>query len=339
MKTLAFFNNKGGVGKTTLVYHVAWMLHELGVNVVAVDLDPQSNLTTAFLSEDGLERIWPEGAHPDSILGVIEPLLNRLGDANEPHVEAITDHLGLVAGDLGLSMFEDRLADSWAKCLDDNLANAGDAFRVITAFYRTMKRAADVCGASLVLIDVGPNLGVINRAALVAADHVVVPLGADIFSLQGLRNLGPTLRKWRTGWDARRRLADDPNVPLPSGQMKPIGYVVMQPALRSGHPARAYQTWINRIPDVYSSAVLDIRGVHLTPTDDPHRLATLKHYRSLVPLAQDAQKPIFSLRPADGAIGGHAKAVQLCYSDFKALTVNLLEKCGMPIPRSQSATA
>ncbi|MFW5760423.1 MAG: ParA family protein [Cyclobacteriaceae bacterium] len=48
MNVLTFFNNKGGVGKTTMVYHIAWMLSELGKRVIAVDLDPQSNLSAMF---------------------------------------------------------------------------------------------------------------------------------------------------------------------------------------------------------------------------------------------------------------------------------------------------
>jgi cellulose biosynthesis protein BcsQ len=55
MKTVAFFNNKGGVGKTTLVYHLAAMMAERGQTVLAVDLDPQANLTSMFLSEEELE--------------------------------------------------------------------------------------------------------------------------------------------------------------------------------------------------------------------------------------------------------------------------------------------
>ena len=58
MKTVAFFNNKGGVGKTTLVYHLAWMLSQLGKRVLVVDLDPQANLTSMFLAEEELEHIW-----------------------------------------------------------------------------------------------------------------------------------------------------------------------------------------------------------------------------------------------------------------------------------------
>lgn len=52
MKTVAFFNNKGGVGKTTLVYHIAWTLQDMGLKVLAADLDPQANLSSMFLPEE-----------------------------------------------------------------------------------------------------------------------------------------------------------------------------------------------------------------------------------------------------------------------------------------------
>ncbi len=58
---LTFFNNKGGVGKTSLVYHVSWMLADMGYRVLACDLDPQANLTAAFLDEDQLEDLWLAG--------------------------------------------------------------------------------------------------------------------------------------------------------------------------------------------------------------------------------------------------------------------------------------
>ena len=58
MKSIIFFNNKGGVGKTTTVYHVAWMLSELGIKTIAMDLDPQSNLTSMFLTPERLEEIY-----------------------------------------------------------------------------------------------------------------------------------------------------------------------------------------------------------------------------------------------------------------------------------------
>ncbi|MGH8575120.1 MAG: ParA family protein, partial [Gammaproteobacteria bacterium] len=55
---ITFFNNKGGVGKTSLVYHLSWMLADLGHRVVAADLDPQANLTASFLDEEQIEELW-----------------------------------------------------------------------------------------------------------------------------------------------------------------------------------------------------------------------------------------------------------------------------------------
>ena len=57
MKTLAFFNNKGGVGKTTLIYHLAWMFADMGKRVFVADLDPQANVTSMFLPESELEKL------------------------------------------------------------------------------------------------------------------------------------------------------------------------------------------------------------------------------------------------------------------------------------------
>jgi chromosome partitioning protein len=332
VKTVAFFNNKGGVGKTTLVYNLAWMYQELGIEVVALDLDPQANLTAAFLDKSRLEELWLDGDQTGTILGVVQPLLNRLGDILDPHLAIIGEHLALLPGNLGLSLFEDRLGDAWPRCLQDNLAEAHDAFRVMTAFYRTALRAANSRRAELVLIDVGPSLGALNRAALVACDFVIMPLGADLYSLQGLRNLGPALSQWRSGWKKRLREHVPPDLPMPSGDMQPIGYVVLQHAVRMDRPVKAYQRWVDRIPGVYHQSILGESAGTPLPDPDPDRLATLKHYRSLMPLAQDARKPMFLLKPADGAIGGHTEAVLDCYRDFKQLALRIANAVGIVRP-------
>ncbi|HNU99047.1 MAG TPA: ParA family protein [Verrucomicrobiota bacterium] len=330
MKTIAFFNNKGGVGKTTLVYHLAWMYADLGVSVVAADLDPQANLSAMFLSEERLEELWPDGDHPKSILGTISPILRGLGDIAEPHVEKINRDLGLLVGDLGLSRFEAKLSSAWPDCMNHDEAG----FRTESAFHRAILKAAEAREAELVLIDVGPNLGAINRAAIIAANYVVFPLAPDLFSLQGLRNLGPTLQDWRNEWrDRLGRPPADRNLLLPSADIKPAGYVVMQHAVRADRPVKAYDKWMQRIPAVYHQEVLHDRGTSARSTaEDPECLATLKHFRSLMPMAQDALKPMFHLKAADGALGGHIYAVQECHADFKKLAVAIATKCGVSIP-------
>jgi cellulose biosynthesis protein BcsQ len=315
LKTIAFFNNKGGVGKTSLVYHLAWMFADCSKKVLAVDLDPQANLTSMFLSEDRLVELW-DGDAVNSIYECVLPLINREGDFQPCNIEAI-GRIALLPGKLALSRFEDQLSENWPKCL------AGDigAFRVITAFYRIIAEAAKRISADVVLMDVGPNLGAINRSALIAADQVILPLAPDLFSLQGMKNLGPTLREWRKGW--KKRLEERPDgmtFPLPDGEMQPSGYIIMQHSVREDRPVKAYQLWANRIPRFYREAVLDLPPVEgETIETDLNKLALLKHYRSLMPMAQDARKPIFHLTAADGAIGAHTYAVRDCYADFLKL--------------------
>ena len=325
MKTIAFFNNKGGVGKTTLVYHVAWMCHELGHRVLAADLDPQANLTTMFVEEAKLESLWPEEGKNRSILFCIAPILDGVGDIAQAPLHTVCSNLHLIPGDLGLSQFEDKLSDSWPRCLDQDKS----AFRVQTAFYRIIHRAAEAVNAEIVLMDVGPNLGSINRSALIASDHVVMPLAPGLFSLQGLRNLGPTLNAWRESW--KQRLAAKPaelDIPMPAGEMRPTGYVVMQHVERKNRPVKAYQRWVSKIPCVYETHVLRHASCVEDPETDSNRIGFIKNYQSLMPLAEDARKPVFQLTPADGAIGAHAAAVSKCYTDFKNLTMEILRRTG-----------
>jgi cellulose biosynthesis protein BcsQ len=323
MKTIGFFNNKGGVGKTSLVYHVTHMLGQLGTKVIAADLDPQANLTSLFLTEDRLNDLFEIEPRP-TLYGAVSPQFRGVGDVRLPAIEEIGDNIGLLPGDLELSRLEDDLSSAWPKCQD------GDerSFRVMSAFARAIEMAGEQCGADLALIDVGPNLGPLNRAALLACDFVVVPLGADLLSLQGMRNMGPTLRRWREAWGDRRTKNPDQSIWLPQGGMQPVGYIIMRHSVRAGRSAVAYGKWIARMPAQYREFVLGIPVD--TPEEvssDPNCLAQLRDYRSLMPMAQEVHKPIFLLRPADGAFGGHQQAVQSCYTDFKALTLRIMERC------------
>jgi cellulose biosynthesis protein BcsQ len=323
---IAFFNNNGRMDQTSLVYHLAWMYTDQDLRVVAADLDPQANLTAAFLDEERLEELWPEDDHPDTIFGCVQPLLRGIGDIAEPHLEHVDDQLAVLVGDLDLSKFEDTLSEVWPKCMDDDER----AFRVTSAFWRMLQGAARDQQADLILVDLGPNLGDINRAALISADYVVVPLSPDLFSLQGLRNLGPTLRRWRKQWADRLERNPVADLELPKGTMQPAGYIVLQHSVRLDRPVKAYERWIARIPQVYRSAVLDEpEDRAISVANDPHSLALLKHYRSLMPMAQEARKPIFHLQAADGAIGAHYRAVQGVFQDFDQLARKIAARTGI----------
>ncbi len=332
MKTVAFFSNKGGVGKTSLVYHLAWMFADHGVKTLAADLDPQANLTAMFLDEDRMEKLWPDGNHPDTVFGAIQSILKGTGDIAQPRALTINQNLDLIAGDLGLSRFEDKLSDAWSRCRHRDES----AFQTVTVFHRLLRQATD-SATELALIDVGPNLGAINRSALIASDQVCLPLAPDLFSLQGLKNLGPTLREWHTIWG--ELLSKAPNdLSMPTGAMKPMGYIVIQPSSFASRPVKAYQRWMDRIPQVYRQAVLD-ENSNSAPAvaDDPYRLSLLKHYSSLMPMALAARKPMFFLKAADGAIGSHIEAVRSCYEDFEKLALQIASHTGIRFPEQRGS--
>ncbi|HEY5287625.1 MAG TPA: AAA family ATPase [Solirubrobacteraceae bacterium] len=321
---IAFFNNKGGVGKTSLAYHLAWMFAERGHRVLAADLDPQANLSAAFLDEERLETLWSQEGPHGTLAGPLKPLLDGTGGLGEVHVEPITERLGLVVGDLSLSAFEDELSSQWSNCLNENPR----AFRIVSAMWRLIVSAARQREDDLILIDVGPNLGALNRSALVASDHVLIPLAPDLFSLQGLRNLGPTLRRWRKEWGDRVERNPEPEtLELPGGEMWPLGYVVLQHGVRLDRPVKAYAPWIAQIPSIYRGVVLGENGdVAPSPQEDPACLAMLRHYHSLIPMGQEVRKPIFALKPADGALGAHQQAVTAAFEDFARLAGRIEER-------------
>ena len=324
MKTLAFFNNKGGVGKTTLLYHLAWMFADMGKRVLVADFDPQANLTSMFLTEPELEKLWdPDNKQDESVMAPLSPIIRGLGDIGPSPLVRIASNLRLIPGDLNLSNFESNLSEAWGKCLEGQ----EPAFRTTSSLYRITRQAAANFEADLVLVDVGPNFGAINRAALICADAVVIPVAPDLFSIQGLRNLGPTLEKWRQDWKIRLSQNRAEDIVLPAAVMEPLGYVVLQFGIRDSRPVTAYEKWARRIPSTFAEKVLGNPPASPdAPQDDSNCLGLLKHYRSLMPMAMEARKPIFRLKPSDGAIGAHTYSVKDCEKDFHNLASRILER-------------
>jgi chromosome partitioning protein len=326
MTTIGFVNNKGGAGKTTLVYHLGHMLVDKGHRVLLVDLDPQSHLTEMCLPEERLAALWQAApGRADTILGAVQPSFDGTPDVS-PHTESIREGLALLPGDARLYALEDQLASAWVRALEGDEA----ALRVLSAFSRVVRQAAESEAATIVLVDVGPTLGAINRSALLACDGVIMPLGPDLFSSLGLRLLGPSLGQWRQGW--RERLLRSPagGAGQSTGAMRPLGYVLMQTGMRLSRPASAYQSWAARLPSEYSASILHrtapAADLPADPQTDPWCLGVMRHYQSLMPLAQDARKPMFHLRPADGATGAHLQAVQRCREDFDTLATRVLSQ-------------
>ena len=175
MKTIAFINNKGGVGKSssvqTVAYHIA---KNLGKRVLVVDIDPQGNTTLVFSETDLLDMLRrKEGLIPPGSdgLSVEDTLTDASLDIRKCICPTIHDHLDLLPAFPTLAAVEDRLKSDVRTPQQFRLKNQLDK---VAADY-------DFC-----LIDCGPSLSILNINALVASDEVFVPTLVDSGSLWGV---------------------------------------------------------------------------------------------------------------------------------------------------------
>ncbi len=330
MRSLILFNNKGGVGKTTLVFHIAHMASRMGLKTVAVDYDPQSNLSAVLLGDEALLEAWerPE-SEARTVVSCVDPVRRGIGVVRAPALTPIDEKLWLLPGHLSLSRFEQTLAEEWAKIL---AVDNERALLVTSALATLVDGAAKAVpgGADLVLIDAGPSLGALNRAALLACDAVIIPLAPDLFSLQGLKNVGPTLRAWRGDWSTARSRSQSSGVSLPDHRFEPVGYIVQQHLARVDRLPPGHQRWSSQIPSVYREYVLDRPGNAPDLENDPDCVALVKHFASLVPLAQQSRKPMFDLKRADGIGGGQIQSVAQCRAAFTIIVREIANRLQVP---------
>jgi cellulose biosynthesis protein BcsQ len=326
VKSLVLFHNKGGVGKTTLTFNLAHMAARLGHRTAVLDYDPQCNLSSIFLSEEELAELWQSGAADETVAACIEPVRRGKGGVNPPQMRLVADQLWVLPGHLDLSRFEQALAEEWPKTMSAGNERSLD---VTTSLDLLSNMAGDAVGADLVFLDVGPSLGALNRAALLCCDAVVMPLAPDLFSLQGMRNVGPTLRSWRDDWHVvrERHMTGREQMALPPHEFRPIGYVVQQHLARKDQAVKGCARWAESIPSTFRQEVLGESAAGSGSVDDDRFcLASIRHFASLVPIAQQARKPMFDLKQSDGIGGGQIQAVARCRREFEALVQKLVDR-------------
>jgi chromosome partitioning protein len=174
MITIAVANQKGGVGKTTTTRELSACCALRGYQVLAIDCDPQGNLTSSWVEPEVYEVTLSHVLiEPESPAGLkAEPL--PLSDAV---VESPVQNLDLVPADIRLARFEMQ-PDYLTHRLSNQLKEHGT-------------------GYDLVFIDCPPQLGKLLTAALYSADYVIVPCAADAMGLQGLSDLAFTIEQVR----------------------------------------------------------------------------------------------------------------------------------------------
>lgn len=339
MKIITFFNNKGGVGKTTLAVNIAAFLAERRQKkILFLDADPQANSTQMIIPEEQWSEFYSEGANRATLMTMLSPIYEGDSDVNL-NVDIVSKDsnrflISLIPGHPKVSVVEDVLSQSW------NEGGAGQ----LGGFRRTnwLRNLSSHYSKDydLLIIDVGPSLGALNRSVLLNSDFIVTPMGSDIFSLIGVSNISIWITDWMRGYcnaiiNLNQRNAPESiekyNLNLDvDKQTRLVGYSIQQYVTKSfkegRRPVISYDRIIREIPEAIQKHLefLIYDGLSL----DELNLGDVPYLYSLVPLAQSAKAPMYSLTYGDGLVGNQYGSARKYEEMLTDIVDNLLKNIG-----------
>ncbi len=323
--SICFFNNKGGVGKTTLVANLAAQLaHHSEKKILVVDADPQCNLTQYLLSDDSFYNKYAADEPASTIYDVILPLSIGKGySKNLPiqHVESFG--VDLISGDPRLALKEDWLAQDWR----DAKAGGTRGLRTTFIFTELISRASP--SYDFIFFDMGPSLGAINRSILLSVDFFIVPMAIDIFSIWAIKNIGQAVSAWSKELENGIKMSEDPaEVAGLAGKRREIaflGYVTQQhKEKREGEKTRVVQAYDDIRSKLPEAVQQQLHSLFPSRNFNPH-LGDIKHLGSLAPKSQTTHAPMISV-VAKGSYTTTRKLAREIYSNLSARFLQNLEE-------------
>ena len=339
MIALAMFNNKGGVGKTTLTCNIAsYLATKLGKRVLVIDCDPQCNATQLIMGEEFATNIYFDELRDKALdITTIKDILQPIEDGDSKISEnlvpigAESNRFGvdLIPGHPSFSIIEDRLGAAWHDLM------GGDIGGIRKTNWNTFLKGLIKDRYDFVLYDLGPSLGSINRSVLIGCDKFMTPMGTDIFSILGIRNISSWLTAWVDRYEnglalsernSPGRLADfsiSDELPITNGY---VGYTMQQYITKSKggvrRPTKAYEKIIENVPNEIQSSLASYisDGIEVKEL----QLGDVPHLYSLIPLAQSVSSPLFKLTSGDGLMGAQGIQKEQYEEILKNICENLV---------------
>lgn len=301
MKIISFFNHKGGVSKTTTVYHLGWKLAQLGKRVLMIDTDSQCNLTLTAIGEEHIENFvksYPENNIKYSLDTAFnsKPQLIPVPACTEVRGQ---QNLWLMPGSFEITELEVQLG------IACQLSNSFSTMNALPgSFTYLFEKSADKLNIDYILVDLNPSLSSINQVLLATSDYFILPTSPDYFSQMAIKSMSHILPKWER-WAEQAKVAfAGSTYPLRSTKTKFLGYTVNDYNIRNNKPTAAFGSIIsktNHLIDTVLYPSLNEVGLCLKKenyVNNSLQLASISNFQGLMPQYQQYGIPVFALSDA-----------------------------------------
>ncbi|WP_082698344.1 ParA family protein [Kocuria rhizophila] len=340
----AFFNNKGGVGKTTSIANLGDRIGNLGYKVVVLDLDPQCNITQYFLSDDEWEDLFEDADNSSekTLWKFVKPITQSRSISPESvgDVPLKSGRFGfdLVPGHPFASRLDDALAEQWGNY---RLGKAGGIEATLWCKLLIERLESQIENLDYVLFDLGPSLGPLNRSVLLSCDSFVSPVSPDLFSLYSFDNL----LSWFTTLEKSIKITTSTHEDdlkeyssewwyekfLQGLEVNFLGYISQEYVTRTTkgvrRRTRSYNRFLRQIPEKAGHLAKKMNN-NFDGDDSKTEIGVMPHMYSMVSLAHDAHAPVSNLSSADGLTGAQFKQRDRYTDDLDTLSKEIIKRMG-----------
>ncbi|MCL2532236.1 MAG: ParA family protein [Oscillospiraceae bacterium] len=307
-KVLTFFNHKGGVGKTTLAYNVAWGLAAAGKRVLMIDADAQCNLTEITVEDKHLYAeeqlsLFPNEYSSDFFLqnNVYEYFSYYVTPApgkSPPEVRFFEkkDNLKLLTGSIRFAELDETISLA--------LAGINALEHVPGSVYAALNKLGE--DFDWVVVDLSPALSHTNQLFLMLTDYFIVPVNPSIFSKQALQNLDDIFRSWNrrlSGFDIFSRKTKA--LPLLLGIVCQNYRPYSRKDEKNTKSAKRFEERLETLNECAVDLANDLNSFKMAlkpgefsglfPHSTPYRIANIPDYNQLAVVSETEKIPVTGL--------------------------------------------
>jgi chromosome partitioning protein len=319
IRTLTFYNHKGGVSKTTTAFNLAvYLALRMNKKVLLIDADPQSNMTENFFAPplEDEDQSLPGTSIYNALRPRFEGAAARI-DATK--VELPVHHryhsLFILRGDWNFSLAERFFSNALALAMTESVHEK----HTYVVFNNLIQDLIALHGFDHVVIDLGPASGAITNLALLSCDGYFVPVTPDRFCTQAVEALARLIKMWLSKHERTVPTFEPFGVQPFPGQPVFLGAVSNNFKAYAGRTKKPYEFWEREILKIIQRDIVTTVPII---GDVSNYVATIKDFGGLAPVAHIVGKAIFDLDKGDtkftSANGAEWKGVALDSWTLKA---------------------